>query len=323
MKTDWQPTADIETLRQRAQIMQQIRDYFAAQQVLEVETPQLSRFGVTDVYLQNLSCLFSGPGFAKQTPLYLQTSPEYAMKRLLCAGSGSIFTLCKAYRDDEVGRQHNPEFTMLEWYRTGFDHHQLMDDMQALLQPILATQTFLRISYQQAFMQYLQVDPLSAELSRLREIAARHGLADITVNETDRDFILQLLFSQQIEPLIAEQLPVFVYDFPASQASLARLSQQDPRVAHRFELYYRGIELANGFFELQDATEQRQRFEQDNAKRQALGMETKALDEAFLAALEHGMPMCSGVALGIDRLVMLALNKASIREVIAFPLDIA
>ena len=320
MTSNWAPSATLASLRQRATILAAIRDYFAEQDVLEVETPQLSRHGITDVYLQNLECVFQGPGYPEPLSLYLQTSPEYAMKRLLCAGSGSIYQIAKAFRDDESGRLHNPEFTLLEWYRVGFDHHQLMDDMQALLSQIVDWQ-FERISYQQAFQRWLEFDPLSAPLGQIQQIAATQGLGDMALTEQDRDFLLQWLFSERIEPRFAEQKAMFVFDFPASQAALARLSETDNRVAHRFELYYRGIELANGFFELADANEQRQRFEQDNERRIQLGKPPMPLDEALLTALSHGLPSCAGVAMGIDRLVMLALQKQHIDEVVAFPLS--
>lgn len=253
--------------------------------------------------------------------LYLQTSPEYAMKRLLCAGSGPIFQICKAYRNEEAGRNHNPEFTMLEWYRPGFDHFQLMAEMDELLTLVLDCPSADKITYQHAFEQHLGFDPLDISLSELKALAGKHGYGDIALDEHNGDNLLNLLFSQHVESKIAQDRPCFVYDFPASQAALARVSPADLRVAERFELYFKGFELANGFHELSDAGEQRRRFEQDNRKRETAELPVIAIDENLLAALESGLPDCAGVALGIDRLLMLALQKQDIAEVMAFPIN--
>ncbi len=317
----WQPSASIETLKQRAAIIRTIREFFFARSVMEVETPCLSQASVTDEHLHCFSTQFVGQGYAQGLPLYLQTSPEYAMKRLLAAGSGCIYQIGRAFRNEENGRHHNPEFTMLEWYRVGFDEHDLMDEMDELIQLVLATQPAVRFSYQQAFIQHLNIDPLQATLEELKEIASAEGFADIAQVETDRDVLLQLLFCMVIEPRIGQESPCFVYDFPASQAALAKLNQDDPRVAGRFELYFKGKELANGFNELTDAREQRARFEADNAKRATKGLAPVELDEHFLAALETGLPDCAGVALGIDRLVMLACEKSHIKEVLSFDVE--
>lgn len=317
-QSDWQPSADIDTLKRRANILSQIRAFFAARDVMEVETPSLSQASVTDPHLETFHTEFVGPAYSKGLPLFLQTSPEYAMKRLLAAGSGAIFQLSKAFRNEESGRHHNPEFTMLEWYRPGFDEFQLMAELDELLQTVLACPQAESLSYQQAFIEYLGFDPLSATLAELKQQATQYGYADIAAAEENPDTLLQLLFCMEIEPKIGQQAPCFVYHFPASQAALAQLNTADPRVAGRFELYYRNMELANGFHELTDAKEQRQRFEQDNALRQQMGLAPVTIDERLLAALEAGLPSCSGVALGVDRLLMLALNKPTISEVIAF-----
>ncbi|ALS99845.1 elongation factor P--(R)-beta-lysine ligase [Lacimicrobium alkaliphilum] len=314
----WHPSAEIPVLKQRARLLGEIRQFFARRKVMEVETPCLSHATVTDQHLQSFSTRYTGPGVAEGKTLYLQTSPEYAMKRLLAAGSGAIYQICKAFRNEECGRYHNPEFTMLEWYRPGFDHHQLMQELDELMQMICHTSAASKLSYQQAFFRYLDLDPLSADLQTLRQKVAEQGHRELAEHEEDRDTLLQLLFCEVIEPQIGQQAPCFIYDFPASQAALARLSPEDERVAERFELYYQGLELANGFHELTDADEQRRRFEQDNLKRWQTGKPEKPVDANLLAALEHGLPPCAGVALGIDRLVMLALNKPAIGDVLSF-----
>ncbi|WBA14561.1 elongation factor P--(R)-beta-lysine ligase [Salinivibrio proteolyticus] len=317
----WQPTASMTQLKKRSAIIARIRQFFAERAVWEVDTPALSQAAVTDVHLHSFSTLLVGPGFAKGLPLYLMTSPEFHMKRLLAAGSGAIYQISKAFRNEEAGRYHNPEFTMLEWYRPDFDHHQLMDEMDALLQAVLRCQGATRMSYQAAFQSCIGLCPLRADIDQLRALAATQGLADITEDETDKDTLLQLLFSVMVEPNIGQQAPAFVYDFPASQAALAKISEADPRVAHRFEVYFQGIELANGFYELQDAHEQRRRFEADNAMRVARGLRPQPIDQHLLAALDAGLPDCAGVALGIDRLVMLALGCDHIDAVTAFPVS--
>ncbi|MBN7821490.1 elongation factor P--(R)-beta-lysine ligase [Bowmanella yangjiangensis] len=314
----WQPTADIEVLQKRASMMRAIRDFFAKRDVWEVETPNLSSATVTDEHLQGFSTVFVGPGAAAGRTLYLQTSPEYAMKRLLAAGSGAIYQICKAYRNEEAGRRHNPEFTMLEWYRPGFDHFALMQELDELIQSLCHTQPADRISYQQACLEHLQLDPLSSNLEELREAANKLGHGDLAANESDRDVLLQLLFCDGVEPHIGQVRPCFVYDFPASQASLAKLNPDDRRVAQRFELYFRNLELANGFHELDNAEEQLARFEQDNLKRRQQGKAEKPIDPYLLGALEAGLPPCAGVAVGLDRVFMLALNKSQIRDVLSF-----
>ena len=314
----WQPSASLDNLRARAAIIQRIRAFFYQREVLEVDTPALSHASVTDYHLRAFATQFADPLAPQAKTLYLQTSPEFAMKRLLCAGSGSIFQLAKAFRNEEAGRLHNPEFTMLEWYRTGFDHHRLMDEVAELVLPILACTEVQRLTYQQAFLQCVQLDPITASLTDLRQCCARHGYAELAEQEDDKDVLLNLLFSQHVEPVISQTQPCFVYDFPASQAALARLNPADPRVAERFELYYKGVELANGFHELSNASEQRQRFIADNHKRQQAGLPQIAIDELFLAALEQGLPACAGVALGVDRLIMLSLGAQQISQVLAF-----
>ena len=317
----WQPSASIANLLKRATILTEIRRFFADRGVLEVETPAMSQATVTDIHLVPFETRFVGPGAADGMTLYLMTSPEYHMKRLLAAGSGPIYQMGRSFRNEEAGRHHNPEFTMLEWYRPRYDMYRLMNEVDDLLQQVLDCDTAETLSYQQAFTRHLNVDPLSADKAELREAAAKLDLSNIAATEEDRDTLLQLLFTMGVEPHIGRDKPTFVYHFPATQASLAEISTEDHRVAERFEVYYKGIELANGFRELTDSREQRQRFEQDNRKRAARGLPQHPVDNNLLDALEHGMPECSGVALGVDRLIMIALGAASLSDVLAFPVS--
>lgn len=315
----WQPSAPVGNLLKRAAILAEIRRFFADRGVLEVETPAMSQATVTDIHLVPFDTRFVGPGAADGMTLYLMTSPEYHMKRLLAAGSGPIYQMGRSFRNEEAGIHHNPEFTMLEWYRPRYDMYRLMNEVDDLLQQVLDCDTAETLSYQQAFTRHLGVDPLSADKTELREVAAKLDLSNIADTEEDRDTLLQLLFTMGVEPHIGRDKPAFVYHFPATQASLAEISTEDHRVAERFEVYYKGIELANGFRELTDGREQRQRFEQDNRKRAARGLPQHPIDNNLLDALEHGMPECSGVALGVDRLIMIALGASSLSEVLAFP----
>lgn len=313
----WQPSAPLEHLHIRAKILRQIRDFFAARQVLEVETPVLCHTSVTDPYIQSIPALIQTESNSKEQYYYLQTSPEYAMKRLLAAGSGAIYQITKAFRQGEIGRFHNPEFSMLEWYRPGFDHHQLMNEMDELLQLTLQIKPAIRQSYAALFIEHLNINPLECSTSQLVELAKKHHL-DIASNITDKDTWLQLLMSEIIEPRLSGNHAYFVYDFPSSQAALAKIQPTNPPVASRFEVYVNGIELANGFHELQDAKEQRLRFEKNLAQRHKIGLNTLPIDEYFLAALEHGLPDCAGVALGVDRLVLLASKSERLSECISF-----
>ncbi|HAS6997348.1 TPA: elongation factor P--(R)-beta-lysine ligase [Vibrio parahaemolyticus] len=323
MQTNWQPTASIEQLRQRATLIASIRQFFADRQVMEVDTPAMSHATVTDIHLHTFQTEFVGPGYADGSKLFFMTSPEFHMKRLLAAGSGCIYQINKAFRNEENGRYHNPEFTMLEWYRVGFDHHKLMDEMDDLLQLVLKCGAAQRMTYQQAFIDELGVCPLEGSMAELKTAADKLGLSDIAEPEEDRDTLLQLLFSVGVEHKIGQDVPAFVYDFPASQAALAKINPQDHRVADRFEVYFKGIELANGFHELDNPKEQLARFEQDNAKRLDMGLKPQPIDYHLISALEAGLPDCAGVALGIDRLIMLALGCDHIDQVTAFPFPIA
>jgi lysyl-tRNA synthetase class 2 len=307
----WQPSASIELLRQRAQLVAKIRDFFNSRGYLEVETPVMARYGTTDVYLSNINAKFRGETYS------LQTSPEYHMKRLLAAGSGPIFQLARVFRDDELGRWHNPEFTLLEWYQLNIDHHALMEEMDLFLQAVMQSKPMIKKTYQQAFLEACEVDPLNASVAQLRQVLARYDLDYVfPPEEQDKDQYLFLLMSHVVEPFLGkESVPVAVYNFPTSQSALAKVNNG---VAERFEIYYQGVELANGFHELTDAKAQAQRFAQDQQIRQEKGFPSVEADEYLLQALEHGLPSCSGVALGIDRLLAVALKQTEIAKIIAF-----
>lgn len=321
-ETPWQPAAGAEALRLRAQLLARIRTFFAERDVLEVETPLLSHAGLPTPQLESFTVHpVSRP---EASAGYLHTSPEFPMKRLLAAGSGSIYQICRVFRADERGRRHNPEFTLLEWYRVGFDAPALMAELEALLKSLFDDTCpaggIQRLSYREAFLQYAGVDGLDAAVEPLRRILVEHLIPvpdDMPVDDPDpwRDLVL----TQVIEPRLPPA--VFLYDYPASQAALARIRPGPSPVAERFELYLDGVEIANGFHELTDADEQRRRFEAGNAARVARGLAPVPLDEALLAALAYGLPDCAGVAVGLDRLLMYAAGVDSIDAVLAFPWD--
>lgn len=317
MSVSWRPTASTESLRARARLIADIRTFFAERHVLEVETPVLSHSTVTNPHIGSIPALFKAFGASEEKTLYLQTSPEYAMKRLLATGLGSIYQMNKAFRQGEIGHIHNPEFTMLEWYRLGFDHHQLMDEMDELLQIILKCSPADRISYTDLFKQHLEIDPHEVNVATLVKCANSKNIS-LSGALPDRDVWLDLLWTHCIEPVVGQEKPIFLYDFPASQASLSKVRQENPPVASRFEVYFKGVELANGFHELQDAAEQAKRFNQDLAYRKEHGLAEMPVDQRLLAALENGLPDCAGVALGVDRLIMLALGCKSVSEVMSF-----
>lgn len=319
---NWQPTISIAVAKKRANIIDQIRHFFKERDVLEVDTPALSQSTITDVYIEAFKCRYNYLSSDTAVPLYLQTSPEFAMKRLLAAGFGDIFQIGKAFRHEAFGRYHNPEFTLLEWYRLGYDHFQLMDEVAELLISILNCPQPEKITYQNIFIKHVNIDPLATSQQALLDLLDKENkLSDWIIQENDLDLCLQLVFSELIEINIGKSKPCFVYDFPKTQASLAKISPIDPRVAERFECYFKGIELANGFNELTNADIQRSRFDNDNLIRVNKGLEEKTIDENFIAALQSGLPDCAGVALGIDRLIMLACDVEQISEVITFPIQ--
>ncbi len=316
----WRPSASIATLRQRAALLRLTREFFAARAVLEVDTPALVRHPVSDVHIHSAEVRLPG----HPETLYLHTSPEYAMKRLLAAGSGDIYQITHVFRADERSRLHNAEFTLVEWYRCGLSMSQLMQEVAELTHQLLgrsADSPYDSISYVQAFQQALQIDPLQATQSALRKLAIRHGLDAALTDRCTRDELLDWFMATLVGPALGNDRLCFVHHYPASQAALARLDATDSRVALRFELYFHGVELANGFEELADADEQRRRFELDNAERIRRGLPTAPLDEALLAALGAGLPAVSGVALGFDRTLLLHAGARSIDEVLPFDLD--
>jgi elongation factor P--(R)-beta-lysine ligase len=317
---NWQPTTDKNMLEARAALLGQIRRFFHDRQVLEVETPILSAAAGTDPALDPLHTTVQGAG-SKEQSYYLQTSPEFAMKRLLASGSGPIYQLAKSFRNGEAGKKHNPEFTMLEWYRPEYSLTQLMDEVEELVSLVLGLAKAERLTYRELFLRHLGIDPLTSSAEALKKVA--RVKLDVSFDSDDADQWLDLLFSHCIEPQL--HAPVFITHYPPSQSALAKLveDEQGQLVALRFELVAQGMELANGFDELTDPTEQRQRFEKDLAQRHSAGLPQYPMDENFIAALTHGLPNCSGVAMGVDRLLMIKTNSNNIREVIPFPVDIS
>jgi len=316
----WRPSTSPGMLRLRARLKGRVRAFFRRRHVLEVDTPILSEAAPTDPHIHSLSTRLSGAVGRR----FLQTSPEFPMKRLLAAGVGDCWQLARVFRDGERGSLHAPEFDLLEWYRTGFDHHRLMDEVEALLRFAAADQCRVaraeRVSYRAAFLRHADLDPLEADADDLAACARRHGLGDVPgLTTDDRDGWLDVLLTGRVLPALPAEQPVFIHAWPASQAALARLEPKDPRVARRFELYWRGIELANGFHELADADEQRRRFDADLARRRSAGLDEPPVDERLLAALADGLPECAGVALGFDRLCLCIAGLDDLDDVLAFP----
>ncbi len=318
----WQPACELDALRVRAQLLQAIRQFFLQRGVLEVETPLLSQAVATDPQLDFFTTRFHLT--PHQQTLYLQTSPEFAMKRLLAAGSGCIFQICKAFRNGETGRMHNPEFTLLEWYRVGFDLAALMDEVAELLLMLLAPVGIShceRISYARVFEQHTGLNPLVFDGEAYCAYANSHGLTDAsTLCGDDHALWLDFLFSHCIQPLLGAGQVTLVYGYPALQSSLAKLNPDDARVTERVEVFVSGVELGNGYEELTDVVEQARRFELEIATRQQQGLTPVIKDQRLLAALQSGLPTCSGIAIGIDRLLMLMSGLSHIDAVLAFPI---
>ena len=320
----FQPTCSIAALQARATLYQKIRQFFAERQVMEVETPTLSQAGATDLHLASIPVQRRIHG--RSSTQYLQTSPEFPMKRLLASGSGAIYQICKVFRDDEHGRKHNSEFTMLEWYRPKLDLKGLMHETAELLEVCLAhrlgeVRPYI-LSYKHAFQDRLDINPLQASLKQLKDTAHRLGL-NLDLGD-DRLAYMDLLFSHFVEPSLGFDAPVFLTDFPPEMASLAKVKTDDDgeQVAARFEVYIEGLELANAYDELLDAEILAARFDADNLERTKQGLPVIPTDQYLLSALPH-MPECSGIALGLDRLLMVAMNQVKIDQVIAFPAEIA
>lgn len=316
---DWQPTASLEALRMRAALYALVRRFFADRGALEVETPVLSEAGNTDPNIESFSLRFDGPRDAGASVRWLRTSPEFPLKRLLAAGVGDCYELGRVFRNGEAGKRHNPEFTMLEWYRVGWDHHRLMDEAAELIQAALALAgrraSVRELSFRQLYQDHFGFDPFSAPESALRAPLSVFG---IDPQGLVRDDWLDLLMTHLIQPTLASNRIVLVYDYPASQCALAKVRAGEPPVAERFEAYLGPLEIANGYHELTDAGEQRRRFEADLARRRERNASAPAIDERLLASLAK-LPACAGVALGIDRLLMALLGTEKITDTLAFP----
>lgn len=309
----WRPNAPLENLKARAENLALIRRFFNDRGVMEVEVPVIGSNTVTDPQLDSLQV----PGMG-----FLQTSPEYFMKRLLAAGSGDIYSLGKAFRADESGRLHNAEFTLLEWYRLGLDDRALASEVVGLIQTLVPDVAVAESAYADLFQEACGLNPHRATVEQLRQCARQH--LDVRWDDDNRNVWLDLLFTHLVEPAMPDGLQV-VLDFPASQAALARCEvnvEGDP-VARRFEIYWGGVELANGYRELTDAREQRERFARDNEQRVRMGKPVIDVDAGLLAALSEGLPECAGVALGVDRLLMKVTGEAAIDQVISFAIGFA
>ena len=319
---NWQPSCDRALLVQRAKLLATIRAFFNERQVLEVETPLLGITTGTDPQLDFFSTQFQS-GAESQT-LYLQTSPEFAMKRLLASGCGSIYQICKAFRNGEFGRLHNPEFTILEWYRVDFDLPMLMQDVVALMTCLF--ESFERTlmvesySYREIFAHFTGLDALNFDIDRYQNYAIAQTLPDAArLCGLQHSLWLDFIFTHKVQPFLGKGGLTMVHGYPACQAALAKINQHDRLVAERVELFMQGIELGNGFFELTDAAEQEQRFEQEQALRIQSNLPFVVKDEKFLAALRSGLPSCAGIAIGLDRLLMVLNSDSHIEQVLAFP----
>lgn len=314
----WRPTGTLPVLKLRARMLANARNYFAARNVLEVDTPVLSRYAVSDVNIESIEAHLQ---LDTGTSYYLHTSPEFCMKRLLAAGAPDIYQICRVFRDGERGHRHQPEFMLAEWYRLGFGLEQIINDtldfIRATLGDAVTPGPTRRISYRDAFLTTLNVDPVTATLDDLVPLASgRHHLNPSI--DRDRTDWLDLLLCQAIAPTFDKDGLTVLYNYPAEQAALARVNPNDATVADRYEIFWGELELANGYVELADAAEQRERCNRDQATRQVLGKTIRPLDRDFLDALRHGLPACAGVAVGFDRLVMIAAGKDHIGQVNSF-----
>ena len=318
---DWKPTANLKALRLRADLYALVRRFFAERGVLEVETPVLSSAGNTDPNIESFALRFDGPRSAGDATRWLRTSPEFPLKRLLAAGVGDCYELGRVFRNGEAGKRHNPEFTMLEWYRVGMDHHQLMDEVSELLKAALTLAgrraTVRDTSFRQLYQDKFGFDPMLAPEEELRSPLQVYGIDPAGLT---RDDWLDLLMTHLIQPTLPANRILLVYDYPASQCALAKVRAGDPPLAERFEVFLGPLEVANGYHELNDAAEQRQRFEADLARRRSRQAALPDIDERLLAGLPK-LPACAGVALGVDRLMMALMGTDKISDVLAFPFD--
>ncbi len=325
-KACWQPSCSLQAIAERARLNGHIRRFFGVRGVMEVETPLLGSRSVTDPALHAFTTSFKLPGQRQGRSLFLQTSPEFAMKRLLAAGSGSIYQICKAFRNEESGRHHNPEFTLLEWYRVGFSLDELIGEVESLVAELAPKECALfipeRLTYVEAFIRYLDVHPLDSSLEALAGIAAARNVSEAAqLCGEDRSVWLDLLFSYFVQPRLGQQRLTSVYRYPALLPSLARICPDDECFVERVEIFLSGVELGNGFHELADTEEQEVRFQRDLRQRETQGLPLPETDERLLAALRHGLPDCSGIAIGLDRLLMALAQRHSLAEILAFPLD--
>ncbi len=312
--TSWRSVASLDIIKQRAMLLKQIRSFMDCRQILEVETPILSHFAISDPYIQSMQTVNDFEN--NKTPLYLHTSPELCMKRLLATGSGSIYQIARVFRDEESGKRHQTEFSMLEWYRIDYDYYQLMDEMAELLSEIGLSEP-VKMTYAQAFTQILKIDPHTADLKQLQKLANQYGWEN---NSNDQHALLDYIFSEVVIKGMDNQQPLIIYDYPECMAALATIKPGSPAVSERFELFINDMEIANGFNELCDADEQKKRFEADLKVRKDKGLPELPLDINFLAALNSGLPNTAGVAVGIDRLLMVLSGKNDIKEMSAFTL---
>ena len=307
----WRPTATNDVLKFRADILSDIRKFFHNRGILEIEVPLLGKTGVTDPFIDCFELNVNGK------TRYLQSSPEYFMKRLLASGSGPIYSLGKAFRAEEIGSKHQPEFTILEWYRLDFDDNQLMKEIADLMSILNVSSSYQTIRYADLFKKYIQMNPHEARLEDLQKIAST--VSDSSFFEEDRSGCLDLIFSVYIEPQLPKGL-VFIYDYPLCQSALAQQKKdhEGSYVAQRFELYLDNLELANGYVELRDLDEHVTRFAKDQFIREKLGKKIIPVDHNLLESVKSGLPVCAGVAVGIDRLIMKLLDLNDISEVISF-----
>jgi len=309
MTSDWQPSTSFENLKQRQDLLNKTRLFFNSRHYLEVETPILSKFATPDLHIESIATEFG----------YLHTSPEYPMKRLLAAGSGPIYQICKVFRANEYGNRHNPEFTMIEWYQPGWTDEQLADEVAELILHLGHNVPVVKTSYRDIFHRITDIDPMTGLTDTLQKLSQE--VANRDCSDFSRNDCLDLIMSLVIEPAMNPDVITIVTDFPASQAALAKKEQhlEGFETAKRFEIYSGGLELANGYAELTDAAEQLERFKQENDLRAERNMRAMPIDTNLIDAMKNGLPESAGVALGFDRLVMLCTGKNSIKDVIAFP----
>jgi len=318
--SNWKPNTTLETLKLRAELLNSARNFFQSLDFIEVDTPSLSQSTTPDPNIESFSTQFNN------TRYYLQTSPEFPMKRLLASGAGAIYQICKVFRQGEAGRNHNPEFTMIEWYQPDMEYQQLMRQVDTLVRCLLKDKLALNetvfFSYREVFENIVGINPLHTTEAELQSVVEANNIQLYnTDTKLSKDALLDLIITHVIQARLPKNAPVFIYDYPASQAALANIKKNDVDIAERFELYINGIELANGYQELRNANEQQQRFEKENSLRELAELQTVPLDTNLIAALESGLPMVSGVAVGFDRVLMLAAGADSLREVIAFTID--